>query len=186
MKKNRYKHGDTNENNLSQLWTYEYLIKFCKINKSHKVLDVGCADGILGRFLNKSYLVGVDINQPREELNGYNNFIVSDIEGNAEEIKEHFDFSVSVSVFQYLLNFDEAFENLLRLSNKVVLLIPNKDRIFLKDDETQKTNLKEMKRLASKYNLGLRYKFISNRFNLIRRIHPRLLSGGIIAEFCRK
>jgi len=101
------------------------------IEKNKKVLDVGCADGILMKFLkdNKNINIrGLEISKEKVQECIAKGLIV--IEGNAEkDLKQFpdksFDFVVLNQTLQAFLNPELVLNELLRVGKKVIITIPN-------------------------------------------------------------
>ena len=101
------------------------------IEKNKKVLDVGCADGILMKFLkdNKNINIrGLEISKEKVQECIAKGLTV--IEGNAEkDLKQFqdksFDFVVLNQTLQAFLNPELVLNELLRIGKKVIITIPN-------------------------------------------------------------
>jgi len=101
------------------------------IEKNKKVLDVGCADGILMKFLkdNKNINIrGLEISKEKVQECIAKGLTV--IEGNAEkDLKQFpdksFDFVVLNQTLQAFLNPELVLNELLRVGKKVIITIPN-------------------------------------------------------------
>ena len=101
------------------------------IEKDKKVLDVGCADGILMKFLkdNKNINIrGLEISKEKVQECIAKGLTV--IEGNAEkDLKQFpdksFDFVVLNQTLQAFLNPELVLNELLRVGKKVIITIPN-------------------------------------------------------------
>jgi len=101
------------------------------IEKNKKVLDVGCADGILMKFLkdNKNINIrGLEISKEKVQECITKGLTV--IEGNAEkDLKQFpdksFDFVVLNQTLQAFLNPELVLNELLRVGKKVIITIPN-------------------------------------------------------------
>ena len=101
------------------------------IEKDKKVLDVGCADGILMKFLkdNKNTNIrGLEISKEKVQECIAKGLTV--IEGNAEkDLKQFpdksFDYVVLSQTLQAFLNPELVLNELLRVSKKAIITIPN-------------------------------------------------------------
>ena len=101
------------------------------IEKDKKVLDVGCADGILMKFLkdNKNTNIrGLEISKEKVQECIAKGLTV--IEGNAEkDLKQFpdksFDYVVLSQTLQAFLNPELVLNELLRVGKKVIITIPN-------------------------------------------------------------
>ena len=101
------------------------------IEKDKKVLDVGCADGILMKFLkdNKnSNIRGLEISKEKVQECIAKGLTV--IEGNAEkDLKQFpdksFDYVVLSQTLQAFLNPELVINELLKVGKKVIVTIPN-------------------------------------------------------------
>ena len=101
------------------------------IEKDKKVLDVGCADGTLMKFLkdNKNINIrGLEISKEKVQECIAKGLTV--IEGNAEkDLKQFsdksFDFVVLNQTLQAFLNPELVLNELLRVGKKVIITIPN-------------------------------------------------------------
>ena len=101
------------------------------IEKDKKVLDVGCADGILMKFLkdNKNTNIrGLEISKEKVQECIAKGITV--IEGNAEkDLKQFpdksFDYVVLSQTLQAFLNPELVLNELLRVGEKVIITIPN-------------------------------------------------------------
>ena len=101
------------------------------IEKDKKVLDVGCADGILMKFLkdNKNANIrGLEISKEKVQECIAKGLTV--IEGNAEkDLKQFpdksFDYVILSQTLQAFLNPELVLNELLRVGKKVIITIPN-------------------------------------------------------------
>ena len=101
------------------------------IEKDKKVLDVGCADGILMKFLkdNKNTNIrGLEISKKKAQECIANGLTV--IEGNAEkDLKQFpdksFDYVILSQTLQAFLNPELVLNELLRVGKKAIITIPN-------------------------------------------------------------
>jgi len=101
------------------------------IEKDKKVLDVGCADGILMKFLkdNKNTNIrGLEISKEKVQECIAKGLTV--IEGNAEkDLKQFpdksFDYVILSQTLQAFLNPELVLNELLRVGEKVIITIPN-------------------------------------------------------------
>jgi len=101
------------------------------IEKDKKVLDVGCADGILMKFLkdNKNTNIrGLEISKEKVQECIAKGLTV--IEGNAEkDLKQFpdksFDYVILSQTLQAFLNPELVLNELLRVGKKVIITIPN-------------------------------------------------------------
>jgi len=101
------------------------------IEKDKKVLDVGCADGILMKFLkdNKNVNIrGLEISKEKVQECIAKGLTV--IEGNAEkDLKQFpdksFDYVILSQTLQAFLNPELVLNELLRVGKKVIITIPN-------------------------------------------------------------
>ena len=101
------------------------------IEKDKKVLDVGCADGILMKFLkdNKNINIrGLEISKEKVQECIAKGLTV--IEGNAEkDLKQFpdksFDYVVLSQTLQAFLNPELVLDELLRVGKKAIVTIPN-------------------------------------------------------------
>ena len=101
------------------------------IEKDKKVLDVGCADGILMKFLkdNKNTNIrGLEISKEKAQECIAKGLTV--IEGNAEkDLKQFpdksFDYVILSQTLQAFLNPELVLNELLRVGKKVIITIPN-------------------------------------------------------------
>ena len=101
------------------------------IEKNTRVLDVGCADGILMEFLrdNKSIDIrGLEISKEKVQKCIEKGLTV--IEGNAEkDLKQFpdksFDYVILSQTLQAFLNPELVINELLRVGNKAIVTIPN-------------------------------------------------------------
>ena len=101
------------------------------IEQNKKVLDVGCADGILMKFLkdNKnSNIRGLEIS--KEKVQECISKGLTVIEGNAEkDLKQFpdksFDFVILSQTLQAFLNPELVLNELLRVGKKAIITIPN-------------------------------------------------------------
>ena len=101
------------------------------IEKDKKVLDVGCADGTLMKFLkdNKNIDIrGLEISKEKVQECIAKGLTV--IEGNAEkDLKQFpdksFDYVILSQTLQAFLNPERVISNLLRVGKKAIVTIPN-------------------------------------------------------------
>ena len=101
------------------------------IEKDRKVLDVGCADGTLMKFLkdNKNINIrGLEISKEKVQECIAKGLTV--IEGNAEKDLHQFpnlsfDYVILSQTLQAFYNPEKVIDELLRVANKAVVTIPN-------------------------------------------------------------
>ena len=109
----------------------EFIVIANLIEKNKKVLDVGCADGTLMKFLieNKNINIrGLEISKEKVQKCISKGLTV--IEGNAEtDLKQFpdksFDYVVLSQTLQAFLNPEFVLDELLRVGNKAIVTIPN-------------------------------------------------------------
>ena len=109
----------------------EFLVIADLIEKDKKVLDVGCADGTLMKFLkdNKNINIrGLEISKEKVQECIAKGLTV--IEGNAEkDLKQFpdksFDYVVLSQTLQAFLNPELVLDELLRVGKKAIVTIPN-------------------------------------------------------------
>lgn len=120
LKEKRYKNPKQSFKLLVNL-----LKKRVKLNKNHKVLDVGCANGELIYFLSKNFkcqITGLDnhkelINLCKKKFSNKFNFILKDI-SKKQNFKDKFDVIIVSGVISIFDNLDTVFKNLKKLLNK--------------------------------------------------------------------
>ena len=101
------------------------------IEKNSRVLDVGCGDGTLMKFLNNEK--NVDTRGLEISKNNVQNCIskgLSVIEGNAEKDLYQFpnlsfDYAILSQTLQAFYNPEKVIDELLRVANRAVVTIPN-------------------------------------------------------------
>ena len=101
------------------------------IEKNSRVLDVGCGDGTLMKFLNNEK--NVDTRGLEISKNNVQNCIskgLSVIEGNAEKdlyqfTDLSFDYAVLSQTLQAFYNPEKVIDELLRVANRAIVTIPN-------------------------------------------------------------
>ena len=128
------------------------------IEKNTRVLDVGCGDGTLMKFLkdNKDIDVrGIEISK-NKILNCIKNGLTV-IEGDAEKDlaqfpNSSFDFAILSQTLQAFLNPDIVISELLRVSKKAIVTVPNfgfwKVRLHLLMKGTMPINKKLTRRMV--------------------------------------
>ena len=110
---------------------YEFKVIADLVEKNTRVLDVGCADGILMEFLKRNK--NIDIRGLEISKNKVQNCIekgLTVIEGNAEkDLKQFpdksFDYVILSQTLQAFLNPELVINELLRVGKKAIVTIPN-------------------------------------------------------------
>ena len=101
------------------------------IDEKSRVLDVGCGDGILMKYLSKNKVVdvrGLEISKEKVKKCLSNGLAV--VEGDAEyDIKQFpdlsFDYVILSQTLQAFMSPENVIEDLLRVGKKVIVTIPN-------------------------------------------------------------
>ena len=109
----------------------EFIVIANLIEKNKKVLDVGCADGTLMKFLKENKNINIrGLEISKEKVQKCISKGLTVIEGNAEtDLKQFpdksFDYVVLSQTLQAFLNPEFVLDELLRVGNKAIVTIPN-------------------------------------------------------------
>ena len=109
----------------------EFIVIENLIEKNKKVLDVGCADGTLMKFLKENKNINIrGLEISKEKVQKCISKGLTVIEGNAEtDLKQFpdksFDYVVLSQTLQAFLNPEFVLDELLRVGNKAIVTIPN-------------------------------------------------------------
>ncbi|MFC1710682.1 class I SAM-dependent methyltransferase [Nanoarchaeota archaeon] len=179
---------------------YPAFFKKVKLNKKDKILDAGCGEGKLGKYLKGFKLYGFDYSKKaikKAKNKGYKKVLQGDM-GKVPFKNKEFDTSIALGVFQYLKNSDKAFEELIRVTkDKIIISSANfkwfrlKSLAYPKSKKKYKwlienenfTDKKFFIRLAKKYKLNVKIDFISNKFGSIRNLSGDFLASEVIATY---
>lgn len=112
-------HG--HHNNAEELATFR---KSAQIVGDKSVIDVGCGEGEASKYFSNYY--GIDWSQiviERCRKNWQKRFDVKDI----KDVTEHFDYALLSQVMEHLEHPVEYVQEIKRIADKVIIIIPNGD-----------------------------------------------------------
>lgn len=141
------------------------------------ILDIGCGQGIILKKLKESWgdkiknLTGIELSEKLLAMAGKNvpeaRLLMADAE-NLPFSDDAFDFVIMTDVFQYLLDFDRALEEVKRVlkpGGKFIVSVPNKNWLLFEDYIKKRKNIQpledhffdfsEMKKLLEKHNFKI-------------------------------
>ncbi len=162
--------------------TYEDLIYLTELNECYNILEVGCGNGELGRIGKDLDLTGMDLNVSKKRLEGYHRVYKGDIERKTRFKDNEFGTVISVSVFQFLDKFEEAFKECLRIAEyEVIINVPN-SKLYPYTGFNY-IDKKVLINLGKKFGLKTKIFYLSNKLDFIRSLWGNRLSGGLIAIY---
>jgi len=183
---------------------YPKILRKINLKKSDKVLDAGCGNGELGKYLREFNLTGIDFNKKSVEearkTKRYKKVIDANIY-NLPFIDKEFDETVSIEVFQYLKDPEKAFSEIKRVTKKRIIISSANYRwfrikvIFSKAFRRDYKRMLEhenmitdvfFKKIAKDHNLKLELKYISNKFDFLRNLFGKFFASEIIGVFTIK
>jgi|SRR3989344_2592418 len=202
MAKNFYITNKERGNRYKTSWNiYPKLLNKINLKRGGKILDAGCGDGELSKYIGKSFeLYGMDFDKESvkiAEKRRYKKIINMDLENIKFNGKE-FDKTISIQVFQYLENPNKAFEELIKVTKEeIIIAVPNFRWLKIKSifSKNVRKNIKTKKSfanftgrkfliwLARKNTLKIKIFYVSNRFESLRNIYPNLLSSDVVGVF---
>tara|TARA_Y100000310_G_C20545696_1_gene745451 strand:- start:389 stop:1009 length:621 start_codon:yes stop_codon:yes gene_type:complete len=203
MKKNLYKTSEKfgKEDHHEINWDiYQKFLRIIKFNKKEKILDAGCGNGELGSYLKGFNLFGFDFNDKavkNARKKSYKKVVKSEIYSLPFKDKEY-DKTICIQVFQYLEKPEKAFKELLRVTNKnIIITVPNFKWLKISSYLSKKhktryeycikhenyTDNEFLEKLSKKNKIPLEIKYLSNKFSLIRNIFGKYFSSEIIGIY---
>ena len=205
MKKGFYKSGKAKKDNYKVHWEiYPKILKLINLKKGRKILDAGCGNGELGKYLKGFDLYGFDPEKKaiREaSKKNYKKLFLAGIYKTNFKSKE-FNVSFCIQVFPYISKQEEAFFELIRITkDKIILSVPNFNWLKLKsiinpkykknynleiEEYSFPTNSFLLKKFAKKNNLQLKIFYLSNKFGFIRNIFGNWLASEVVGIYTLK
>lgn len=120
------------------------------------ILDIGCGQGVVLKKLKEKFgdkiktLTGIELSKKLLEMAGKNipeaRLLIADAE-NLPFGDNSFDFVIMIDVFQYLLDFDKALEEIkkvLRPNGKFIVTAPNREWILFNDYIKKRKNIQPL------------------------------------------
>jgi len=202
MEKDFYRTDIEGSSNYFTAWEiYPKLLKKIKIKKGDKILDAGCGNGELSKYLKIPKLYGFDLIKEAirnaKKTGRYKKVVKEDIYKLSFKDKE-FDKTICVGVFQYLKYPEKAFKELVRITKKeIIVTVANFDWFKIKSifsKEYKKRYLKEinneiltntslLKNLARQNNLKVKIIYLSNKAGKIRNVFGKYLASEVVAIY---
>lgn len=179
---------------------YPLLSSLVNVGKEDRVLDAGCGEGKLRKYLKSSSVYGFDYHKKSVEKAKKENYLEVDIR-NIYETKyktKVFDKTFCVEVFPYLKTPEKAFEELRRVTKKeLIIAIPNFKWLELKSflsrkkrnkfreilQEERYTDAQFLKELARKGNLRVKIVYLSNKYGFIRNLFGNWLASEVVGVY---
>lgn len=180
---------------------YPKLLKKIKFNEDEKVLDAGCGNGELARYLKSRRLYGFDSDSTAVKIakkKGYKKVIKSDIYKLPFKNKE-FDKTICVEVIEYLAHPEIAFRELKRVTKEEVIisaanfrwyklksLFSMKWRRQYKDQLKMNKNFIDsrfLKRVGKMNSVQVKIIYVSNKFDLLRNLFGDWLASEVVAIY---
>ncbi len=183
---------------------YPNVLKRISLDRTEKILDVGCGVGHLSEYLKGFNLHGCDVTESfvkQAKQKFYREVKVADIHNLPYEDGE-FDKIICLGVFEYLEDPYGAMKELLRVcKGEIIINVPNYNSAGLRhfvfgtwntllvsivQDQMLWTNRKFYRRLAKQHNLRLQIKYFSKTFESIRNLWGNVFAGDIIGIFSQE
>lgn len=182
---------------------YQPLLEKVKFGLNEKVLDAGCGNGSLGKYLKIKNLYGADLSKnaiKEVPKKAYKKLTVSPLETLPFSDK-FFDSAISIQVIQYPKNPEKVFEELLRVAkNRIILtsanfnwfrlkskIFPSFKKTYLQLIEAERFISKEtFEDWAKKYDLKLEIFYLSNKGGWFRNPFGNWLSSEVVGVFYLK
>jgi SAM-dependent methyltransferase len=179
---------------------YPKILEKINLKKSESILDAGCGNGKLGKYLHDyPSLYGFDFDTnavKRARKKNYKEVLIRKIE-NTKYADKEFDSTICIQVLPYVLNPKIAFQELKRITkNRLIISVPNfnwirlkllssveRDKIHNNEYHSNYTSAKFLKELARKNNLKLEIFYLSNKFGLIRNLFGNYLASEVVGVF---
>lgn len=203
MKTNIYRTNKKGSKEFKTYWNiYPLLLKKIKLKKNEKILDAGCGEGKLLRYLKGDNIYGLDSSEDavkKAKKKSYRKVVRSEIYKTPFKSKK-FDKTLSIGVFQYLEDPNKAFKELLRITKKeIIITVSNFNWFKIKMLFSKKwreiygkelklhsnfTNYKFLKDLAKKSNINKpKIFFISSKFGSIRNLFGNHFASEVVGIF---
>jgi ubiquinone/menaquinone biosynthesis C-methylase UbiE len=181
---------------------YPKLLKKIFIKNDEKILDAGCGNGELGKFLKIKNLCGFDANgdSVKEAMKAGNYKFVK--KGSIYDIpfkSKEFDRAICIEVLEYLAEPDKAFRELARVARKeVIISSANFNWYKLKAFFSRKwreqyrgqiamnenfINANFFRELARKNSMKIKIFYVSNRAGFLRNNFGNWLASEVIGIF---
>jgi ubiquinone/menaquinone biosynthesis C-methylase UbiE len=181
---------------------YPKLLKKLKLGRDEKILDAGCGNGELGKYLNSDKLYGFDIEQSAvwnaKKTSKYKKVVKSEIYELPFKDKE-FDKTICIEVFEYLSDPERALNELIRVTKKEIIISSANFNWYRINSYITKgmreqyknqlkinknfINSKFFERFAKKNDLKVKIFHVSNRVEKIRNIFGKWLASEVVGVF---
>jgi ubiquinone/menaquinone biosynthesis C-methylase UbiE len=181
---------------------YPKILKKVHLKINENILDAGCGQGFLSKYLPKhKKLYGIDFNYKSVEKASHANYFEVK-KGDVSQIpyeNKKFDKTICIEVFQYLKEPLKAFEELMRVTKKeIIICVPNYNAIGIRSILFKKwrkpffetinktyfpTNKEFLEKFAKDNVLKFEVKYISCRGGAIRNLFGNMLSSEVIGIF---
>lgn len=181
---------------------YPKLLRKIKFKKDEKVLDAGCGNGVLAKYLKIPDLHGFDSNEKAvreaKKRRGYKKVTKGNIYNIPFKDKE-FDKTICIEVLEYLAKPQEAFKELLRVTKKEVIISSANFNWYRINSHITKgmreqykgqislnenfINAKFFKKMARDNGLKLKITYISNKVEKIRNLFGNYFASEIVGSF---